>query len=58
MSSDDAVIIHAIIQKLRSHVADLDVELDEEGSLSSPALIAVEGILQDAVGRLENELKR
>jgi hypothetical protein len=58
MSSDDAVIIRAIIQKLRSHVADLDVELDEEGSLSSPALIAVEGILQDAVGRLENELKR
>ena len=57
-NADDAVIIRELIEKLRTHVADLDVELGEEGSLSSPALVATEEILQDAIRRLEVELKR
>jgi hypothetical protein len=39
-------------------LADLDVELGEEGSMSSPALDAAEEILQDAIRRLETELER
>ena len=57
-NADDAVIIRELTEKLRTHVADLDVELGEEGSLSSPALEAAEEILQDAIRRLEAELKR
>jgi hypothetical protein len=57
-NADDAVIIREIIQKLRSHVADLDIELGEEGSLISPALEGAERILQDAIRRLEAELER
>jgi hypothetical protein len=57
-SADDTKIIQAIIQKLQSHIADLDVELGEEGSLGSPALEAAEGILRVAIGRLEAELER
>jgi hypothetical protein len=57
-NSDDTVIIREIIQKLRSHVADLDIELGEEGSLTSPALETTERILQDAIRRLEAELER
>jgi hypothetical protein len=55
---DDAAVVRAIIQKLQSQIADLNVELGEEGSLGSPALEAAEGILQDAIGRLEAELER
>jgi hypothetical protein len=57
-NTDDAIIIREIVQKLRSHLTDLDVELGEEGSMSSPALDAAEGILQDAIRRLEIELER
>jgi hypothetical protein len=57
-NADDTVIIREIVQKLRSHLADLDVELGEEGSMSSPALDAAEEILQDAIRRLETELER
>jgi hypothetical protein len=56
-NSDDTVIIREIIQKLQSQVADLDVELGEEGSMGSPALEAAEDILQDAIRRLEAELR-
>jgi hypothetical protein len=57
-NSDDTVIIREIIQKLQSQLADLDIELGEEGSMVSPALEAAEDILQDAIRRLEAELRR
>jgi hypothetical protein len=57
-NADDTNIIRTIIQKLQSQIADLDVELGEEGSLGSPALEAAEGILRDAICRLEAELER
>jgi hypothetical protein len=57
-SADDTVIIREIIQKLRSPLADLQVELGEEGSMTSPALDAAEAILKDAIHRLEIELER
>ena len=57
-NADDAVIIRELAQKLRTHVADLDVVLGEEGSLSSPALESAEKILQDAIRQLEAELER
>jgi|HubBroStandDraft_5_1064220.scaffolds.fasta_scaffold612161_2 hypothetical protein len=57
-NADDAVILREIVQKLRLQLADLDVELGEEGSMSSPALDAAEEILQDAIRRLEAELER
>jgi len=57
-NADDTGIIRGIIQKLRSHLADLEVELGEEGSMTSPALDAAEVILQDAIHRLEIELGR
>jgi hypothetical protein len=57
-NADDTNIIRTIIQKLQSQIADLDVKLGEEGSLGSPALEAAQGILRDAIGRLEAELER
>ena len=57
-NADDAVIIRELTQKLRTDVADLDVELGEEGSLSSPALESAEKILQDAIRQLEGILER
>ena len=56
-NADDGVIIRELTQKLRTHVADLDVVLGEEGSLSSPALESAEKILQDAIRKLEAELE-
>jgi hypothetical protein len=56
-NADDAVVIRAIIQKLQSHVDDLNVDLGEEGSLVSPALQVAETILQDAIDQLEAVLK-
>jgi CRISPR/Cas system-associated protein Cas10 (large subunit of type III CRISPR-Cas system) len=57
-NADDTVIIRELTQKLRTHVADLDVELGEEGSLTSPSLESAEKILQDAIRQLEAELER
>ena len=57
-NADDAIIIREIVQKLQSHLSDLDIELGEEGSMRSPALDATEEILQDAIRRLESELER
>ena len=56
-NADDTIIIRGIVQKLQSHLADLDVELGEEGSMQSPALDAAEEILRDAISRLERELE-
>ena len=57
-SSDDKIIIRKIILALQSQIADLDIEIDEEGSGNSKTLQAVETILQDAVRRLEDEFTK
>ena len=56
-NADDTVVIRDIIRKLQAHVADLNVELNEEGSVGPPTLEAAEGILQNAIARLEAELE-
>jgi hypothetical protein len=56
-ASDDKFIIQKTILNLESNIADLDIEIDEEGSESSNTLRAVETILQDAVGLLKTMLK-
>jgi hypothetical protein len=57
-SSDDKIIIRKTILALQSQIADLDIEIDEEGSGNSKTLQVVETILQDAVQRLEDEFKK
>jgi hypothetical protein len=57
-SSDDKIIIRKTILALQSQIADLDIEIDEEGSGNSKTLQAVETILQDAVQRLEDEFTK
>ena len=57
-SSDDKIIIRKTILALQSQIADLDIEIDEEGSGNSKTLQAAETILQDAVQRLEDEFTK
>ena len=57
-SSDDKIIIRKTILALQSHIADLDIEIDEEGSGDSATLQSVEAILQDAVRKLEVEFAK
>jgi hypothetical protein len=57
-ASDDKIIIRKTILALQSQIADLDVEIDEEGSGNSITLQKVEAILQDAVKHLEDEFAR
>jgi hypothetical protein len=57
-ASDDKIIIRKTILALQSQIADLDIEIDEEGSGNSATLQSVEEILQDAIKRLEVELER
>jgi hypothetical protein len=57
-ASDDKIIIRKTILALQSQIADLDVEIDEEGSGNSNTLQKVEAILQDAVKHLEEEVAK
>ena len=57
-SSDDKIIIRKTILALQSHIADLDIEIDEEGSRDSATLQSVEAILQNAVRKLEVEFAK
>jgi hypothetical protein len=57
-ASDDKIIIRKTILALHSQIADLDVEIDEEGSENSNTLQKVEAILQDAVKHLEEEFAK
>jgi hypothetical protein len=57
-ASDDKIIIRKTILALQSQIADLDVEIDEEGSGNSNTLQKVEAILQDAVKHLEEEFAK
>jgi hypothetical protein len=52
-ASDDKIIIRKTILALQSNIADLDIEIDEEGSGNSDTLVTVESILQNAVEQLE-----
>jgi hypothetical protein len=57
-ASDDKIIIRKTILALQSQIADLDVEIDEEGSANSATLQKVEALLQDAVKHLEDEFAK
>jgi hypothetical protein len=57
-ASDDKIIIRKTILALQSQIADLDVEIAEEGSENSNTLQNVEAILQDAVKHLEDEFAK
>ena len=57
-ASDDKIIIRKTILALQSQIADLDIEIDEEGSGNSTTLQKVEVIFQDAVKRLEDEFAK
>jgi hypothetical protein len=57
-ASDDKTIMRKTILALRSQIADLDVEIEEEGSENSNTLQKVEAILQDAVKHLEDEFAK
>jgi hypothetical protein len=57
-SNDDTVIVRKIVDSLRSLIADLDVEIGEEGGTYSKSLDAAQRILQDAVKRLEFEISK
>jgi hypothetical protein len=57
-ASDDKIIIRKTILALQSQIADLDVEIDEEGSGNSNTLQKVAAILQDAVKHLEEEFAK
>jgi hypothetical protein len=57
-ASDDKIIIRKTILALQSQIADLDIEIDEEGSGNSKTLQKVEAILQDAVKHLEDEFAK
>jgi hypothetical protein len=57
-ASDDKIIIRKTILALQSQIADLDIEIDEEGSGNSTTLQKVEAILQDAVRHLEDEFAK
>ena len=57
-ASDDKIIIRKTILALQSQIADLDVEIDEEGSANSTTLQKVEAFLQDAVKHLEDEFAK
>jgi hypothetical protein len=57
-TSDDKIIIRKTILALQSQIADLDVEIDEEGSGNSNTLQKVEATLQDAVKHLEEEFAK
>lgn len=57
-TSDDKFMIQRIIVNLESNIADLEIEIDEEGSGESSTLQAVEQILQDAARKLKEMLKR
>jgi hypothetical protein len=57
-ANDDKIIIRKTILAIQSQIADLDVEIDEEGSGTSAILQAVEGILQDAVKLLEDQVTK
>jgi hypothetical protein len=55
-TSDDKFIIEKTILNLESHIASLDIEIDEEGSGNSTTLLSVEAILQDALNKLKDKL--
>jgi hypothetical protein len=57
-ASDDKIIIRKTILALQAQIADLDIEIDEEGSGNSKTLQKVEAILQDAVKHLEDEFAK
>lgn len=57
-ASDDKIIIRKTILAIQSQIADLDVEIDEEGSGNSNTLQKIEAILQDAVKHLEDEFAK
>jgi cell division protein FtsL len=57
-ASDDKIIMRKTILALQSQIADLDVEIEEEGSENSNTLQKVEAILQDAVKHLEDEFAK
>jgi hypothetical protein len=57
-SNDDAIIIGKIIESLRSLIADLDVEIGEEGGLYSKSLDSSQQILKHAVERLTLEIQQ
>lgn len=57
-ASDDKIILNKTILSLQTIIADLDIEIDEEGSENSSRLERIEGILRGAVNQLEAELKQ
>lgn len=57
-SNDDAIIIGKIIESLRSLMADLDVEIGEEGGSYSKSLDSSQQILKHAVERLTLEIQQ
>jgi hypothetical protein len=57
-SNDDAIIIGKIIESLRSLIADLDVEIGEEGGSYSKSLDSSQQILKHAVERLTLEIQQ
>jgi hypothetical protein len=57
-ASDDKIIIRKTILALQSQIADLDIEIDEEGNGNSTTLQKVEAILQNAVKHLEDEFAK
>lgn len=56
-TSDDKFVIQKTILNLESNIADLEIEIDEEGSGNSSTLQAVEQILQEAIQKLKDKLK-
>jgi hypothetical protein len=57
-SNDDAIIIRKLIDSLRSLIADLDVEIGEEGGSYSKSLDSSQQILKHAVERLRLEIQQ
>jgi hypothetical protein len=57
-SNDDAIIIGKIIESLRSLIADLDVEIGEQGGSYSKSLDSSQRILKDAIERLTSEIQQ
>jgi hypothetical protein len=52
-SGDDKIVIGKVLDTLHTLIADLELEIGEEGSSFSEALASAQQALKDAVGRLE-----
>jgi hypothetical protein len=52
-SGDDKIVIGKVLDTLQTLIADLELEIGEEGGSFSEALASAQQALKDAVGRLE-----